>query len=97
MSFLQIILARCKKLGQFSYMKKEFPRDIYIKLTGLAPHYHGRVTLIKKQKSFSTEVSIVSCESDKIYQYIGSYFGFESEQEAMASAIQSLSHSFKKA
>ena len=77
-------------------MKNEYPKDLYIELKSLAPFYRGRVTVNTKSSEFSTEVAIVHTETDKIYEYVGSYYGFDDEKDAVDSSIQKLSHFFKK-
>lgn len=73
-----------------------YPKDFYIQLKSLDPFYRARVTVNLQNELFSSEVAIVSCESDKIYQFIGHYFGFENEKEALDISTQKLSHHFKK-
>jgi hypothetical protein len=77
-------------------MKTEYPRDYYIELQALRPHYRGRITLNRKNLMFYTEVAIVSLESDKIYEFVGTFYNFEDEKDALDSSIQKLSHFFKK-
>lgn len=77
-------------------MKTQYPHDLYIELQALRPHYRGRITVNRKGASFYTEVAIVSLEADKIYEFVGSFYNFEDEKEAIDSSIQKLSHFFKR-
>lgn len=75
---------------------KEYPIEIYIQLESLAPYYKGQITVFRKEKEFSTEVAVVSAESGKIFQFIGSFYKFEEEKEAIDYSVQKLADHFKK-
>lgn len=77
-------------------MNNHYPKDIFVSLEALKPYYHGRISILEKEESFSTEIAIIHIESGKIFQYIGSFYHFPSEKEAIDSSLQKMANYFKE-
>jgi hypothetical protein len=75
-------------------LKEQFPKEKYVPLNN-HPHLVGRITLIKAQKHFVSEIDLIFKEGHKIYMHVGRYESHEEEQECWDWSIQKLSDFLK--
>lgn len=68
----------------------DFPQEHYIELTGLSPHFVGRIVIFKQEELFNVEIDIVQNESGKIYNHVKSLYQQPEPREALDTAVQHL-------
>ena len=71
-------------------LQSDFPQEHLVELSGLSPHYVGRITIYQDRLKYNIEVDIIQSESGKIYSHVKSRFGEEDVKDSLAGAVQDL-------
>ena len=69
----------------------QYPKEYLIPIDN-EPYYQGRISVYLLKSEFYSDVQIIFKDGQKIFQHIGTYFHFESEEDCLNTSMQKLSN-----